>query len=626
MWLHQLGEADRACGGKAVGLARLIAAGLPVPEGFVIDHRAFDLVAEGRELPIELEREVTERVRRFALIAVRSSANIEDTASGAAAGVFSSRRAVDPADVWPAIRAVWTSARSTLATSYARARGDSVALGVIVQRYVEGERLTIYTRPPGAPNAAQVWIQRGGTLAMVSRSSDDPVVRLGLAAETAIAAARGADIELIDDGTVHWVVQARPIVHPVVAPRIAPPAVVLAPLEADGRVWTWDVAHNPDPLSTAQAELVECVDRANIAPHSLKVCGGYLYSARRPDPAARQQLGSGDLGARVEDIEARLSTTLGTPASLPASLDDAIDRFIRFYEIWATELSPLIAAERAHVTKLEPGARPSSIESTLLAAANGELDEAQVFERVGVMSPAWDVAVPTYGERPELVRDAIERARMIDRGRIDRASTSARQPEPALDLAERDDLWFARAQSLVRRALLDLGTRLGLYEDDVFWVPFDQLSGRIAPPIDPDGAHRIAGAARASARRAAQWAMPITVGEPARPATQALRGVGSGPRVIGRVRRFASLAGAVAPGRGEIVVTRSVTPALAMLVVGCAGLVSETGGPLDHGAALARELGIAHVVGCTDAWTVLADGMLVSIDADAGIVEVIAST
>ena len=41
MWVHDLRDADASCGGKAVGLARLIAAGLLVPEGFAIDDRAF---------------------------------------------------------------------------------------------------------------------------------------------------------------------------------------------------------------------------------------------------------------------------------------------------------------------------------------------------------------------------------------------------------------------------------------------------------------------------------------------------------------------------------------------------------------------------------------------------------
>ena len=42
-------------------------------------------------------------------------------------------------------------------------------------------------------------------------------------------------------------------------------------------------------------------------------------------------------------------------------------------------------------------------------------------------------------------------------------------------------------------------------------------------------------------------------------------------------------------------------------------------------AALARELGIPCVVGCRDAWTRLSDGMLVTVDGDAGEITTIAT-
>ena len=88
-------------------------------------------------------------------MAVRSSATIEDGAAGAAAGVFSSRRAVPVDEVWDAIRAVWTSALTPLAAAYARrARRGAIAIGVIVQEYVAGTPLVVYTRPPGQPDVA----------------------------------------------------------------------------------------------------------------------------------------------------------------------------------------------------------------------------------------------------------------------------------------------------------------------------------------------------------------------------------------------------------------------------------------------------------------------------------------
>jgi pyruvate,water dikinase len=686
MWVHDLRDADASCGGKAVGLARLIASGLPVPPGFVIDDRAFrnaagelavpetgdigHVLAAATErlmtarLPPELVDEVGACARELGqLVMVRSSATIEDTAAGAAAGVFSSRSAVPVDEVWDAIRLVWASALTPLAAAYARRRGGTIAIGVIVQEYVAGTPLVVYTRPPGQPTSHELLVQHGDH---VVRHSRDDLPReiehqhaavLALRAEAALGLPAGVDVELVqirkqsgfDVAIETMIVQARPIVHP--SPRVLapPPPIVLAPLR-DGRTWTWDIGHNPDPLSVAQQGLVERVERAGIAPWSLRVCAGFLYSAPRgEEPAIVRDVD--ELRTRATEIEARLERTLVADGTV--SLAEAIERYLAFYAIWARELSPLISAARAVLpAKLRahgsafPDAiaaalvvrPPSAVESTLRAAARGELDEQEVMARLGVLAPAWDVAAPTFAERPGLLRDAIARAKAsvaVEPARPTREREIAAAPyrtatvsdehraeiaiaELAADLAERDDLLFSRAQWLVRRALLEAASRLGLPGDDIFWLPLDEVVS--ASAIDPIDAARRAAGARAAAERASHWQMPIVVEDQVAPAGEPLRGIGTGPRIAGRVVRFASLASAVAVGAGNVVVTRAVTPALAVLVAGCAALVSETGGLLDHGAALARELGIPCVVGCRDAWTRLTDGMLVTVDGDAGTV------
>ena len=310
-------------------------------------------------------------------------------------------------------------------------------------------------------------------------------------------------------------------------------------------------------------------------------------------------------------------------------LAEAIERYLATYQIWANELVPLIAAARAPLRPSEVvGARPSAVEHTLLAAARGELSFAQVTKQLGILAPAWDVAVATYGEQPGVLQRAIERARTVGSAIASRpaaidADTANAIARAGADLAERDDVWFARAQLLVREALLARADELGIDRDDVCWLSLDDVLA--ASAIDRDDAKRRAAAARAAAARAAHWTMPVVVGgdaaTPATPDRFALRGIGTGPRVTGRVVRFASLASAVTVGPTDIVVTRAVTPALAVVVIGCAALISETGGLLDHGAALARELGIPCVVGCHDAWSLLADGMVVSVDGERGTVE-----
>ncbi|HEY4182750.1 MAG TPA: PEP-utilizing enzyme [Kofleriaceae bacterium] len=681
-WVHSLADVadDPRCGGKARGLAKLIAAGQPVPPGIVIDSRAFasfvgpltidgtstepnhDLshrLFAGATVPPALLDEVRRHVAA-PLLAVRSSATIEDAAAGAGAGLFSSKTAVAQDQLAGAILFVWQSALSAAVAAYARRRDAAVEIAVIVQPFIEGEPITVYTRPPGAPAADEVLVQRGSSLERISRISAQWMVCLALRAEAAIGATDGADVEMIQppDGGPLTIVQARPIIHPTKARRMPMPAPLLAALVADGRKWTWDVTHNPDPLSVAQAELVERVERAGVAPFSLRSCSGYLYSAALDSAMAitlPENITDDDLEVRVTDIEQRLASALGllhhpefgwhSATEDRPGLDEAVARYVAFYKIWTNELSPLIGAARRRVAHHDVATieRPSSIEGLLKRAAVGELTIVEVLKHVGDLAPAWDVAVPTYSENPRLILEAVSRARALLAPHLSPLETTEIRPQRSFsakrgaaqdaastlsasliaDLAERDDQWFARAQFFVRSRLMFRGIELGLEKDDVYWLPFDELIAG----IDADTARRRAAGARAAMARAAQWDPPLVVhggiaSDATRdPSARELRGVAGGVgRAVGRVVRYASLASAVMAKPGDVIVARAITPALAVMVIGCAAIVSETGGLLDHGAAMARELGIPCVVGCTDAWRVLEDGALVEVDGDAGVV------
>jgi pyruvate,water dikinase len=653
MWIRALADADASCGAKAAGLARLIAAGLPVPEGFVLERAAFSQVAALTEVSPDaighvlaeaeqriagaartgkargdVVREVQECAAALGRLAVRSSASIEDGALGSAAGVFASVTDVSPADVWDAVCAVWTSALTPLAVAYARRRATAVAIAVILQRFIAGQRVTVYTRPIGAPDGDEIWLSRGAPqgIERIARASTaaHPEAAIALAAEAAIDASQGADVELVLEATPGgvrpWVVQARPMIHPVRQVRSPPPPIVLAPLVADGRRWTWDIAHNPDPLSPAQTGLVDHVERAAVGPYAMKVCGGYLYATPRAHQTVpAPPMNRAELTSRIAAIEARF--VLGQAPTL----EIAVERYVGFMKIWAGELSPLVAAARRCLPdRLVREGTPASEVAMRVAALVGP----RRVLRDRVMSPAWDVAVPAFAERPEPASASDLReprriaAPVVPRELVDDVDLA----RAAADAGEQDDLWFARAQWMVRQALLARGAKLQLRDDDVFWLPLDELlRGPRGALENPDDAHRRASAARAASARAADWDMPLVVhahgGEPAGAEPRVmLRGVGEGPRIVGRVVRFGSLGEARRAGRGDVVVTRAITPALAMLVDGCAALVSETGGLLDHGAALARELGIPCVVGCTHAWAQLTDGAVIFVDGDAGLV------
>jgi pyruvate,water dikinase len=76
------------------------------------------------------------------------------------------------------------------------------------------------------------------------------------------------------------------------------------------------------------------------------------------------------------------------------------------------------------------------------------------------------------------------------------------------------------------------------------------------------------------------------------------------------------------PPEGSVLVTTTLTPGLGPVLARLAGLVTETGSVLSHLAILAREGGVATVVGYDGAVGALAPGTIVVVDGDTGLVTV----
>ncbi|CAN5847910.1 hypothetical protein BH24ACI5_BH24ACI5_12120 [soil metagenome] len=129
-------------GGKAASLARLIAVGAPVPDGFVLtNHGLQHFVAEQEALPPEVDAAVMDAWRNtFAsgTVIVRSSAVGEDSAEASFAGQLDSVPNVTSEDgLRRAILAVWASQWSERVRSYQSSRGTFLrGMGVVVQRQV----------------------------------------------------------------------------------------------------------------------------------------------------------------------------------------------------------------------------------------------------------------------------------------------------------------------------------------------------------------------------------------------------------------------------------------------------------------------------------------------------------
>jgi pyruvate,water dikinase len=120
--------AEEDIGGKALGLARLSAIGLPVPPAVVVP-----VSDEGR---IEDPADVLASLG--APLAVRSSAVGEDAADRSAAGQFESVLDVVPHEVQAAVGRVVESSRSERALAY---RGpEDTRIAVVIQRQVAASR------------------------------------------------------------------------------------------------------------------------------------------------------------------------------------------------------------------------------------------------------------------------------------------------------------------------------------------------------------------------------------------------------------------------------------------------------------------------------------------------------
>ena len=74
---------------------------------------------------------------------------------------------------------------------------------------------------------------------------------------------------------------------------------------------------------------------------------------------------------------------------------------------------------------------------------------------------------------------------------------------------------------------------------------------------------------------------------------------------------------------GDILVTAFTDPSWSPLFVAVAGLVTEVGGLMTHGAVIAREYGLPAVVGVERATRLIRDGQRIRVDGTNGYVEIL---
>lgn len=139
--LAEIGAGDLAlAGGKGAQLGAMLAAGLPVPEGFCVTTEAFR-----RGMDDSVRQAIVaacESVGRSA-VAVRSSATAEDLPEASFAGQQDTfLNVVGETAVVEAVEGCWRSLFTDRAVAYRRDRGipsDAVAMAVVVQRMVNAD-------------------------------------------------------------------------------------------------------------------------------------------------------------------------------------------------------------------------------------------------------------------------------------------------------------------------------------------------------------------------------------------------------------------------------------------------------------------------------------------------------
>lgn len=174
-------------GGKAVGLGELIAAGLDVPDGFVLTTQAYrraiadaglgpdDELSPGDFAELSIPAEVVDALRAGyaalggGLVAARSSATAEDLPGAAFAGQQETVLGVlgDEA-LLDAVRTCWASLWGERALAYRTAIGvdtTDLALAVVVQRLVEADHAGVmFTANPVSGARDEVVIESSAGL------------------------------------------------------------------------------------------------------------------------------------------------------------------------------------------------------------------------------------------------------------------------------------------------------------------------------------------------------------------------------------------------------------------------------------------------------------------------------
>ncbi|QYG93190.1 pyruvate, phosphate dikinase [Iamia sp. SCSIO 61187] len=654
------GDDPDLVGGKAAALAVAAAAGLPVLDGMVLTTTFVADVDGGAALG---EHPALDQVLAFfgeQSLAVRSSSPVEDQAASSMAGRFASVLDVaGPQELVTAVGKVLAS-RQVVADDDSSAGADD-PMAVLVQPYTpsraggvlfgvdpvtgRSDRLVVVAADdPDAVVSGEVDGTRNELDLEGSRTDDgdDATLPQGLRRELA-ALARAAeaafgapqDVEWLVDGTGRVrLLQSRPVTTVVRGvprgPLYGPGPVAetfpepLSRLERDLWVPPLDQAMR-EALVLAGTRRRDALDGPLVVAPGGRVAVDLEATGDEP-PVRRRWYHRLDVVGRTRAVAS--AWRVGRlRAALPELARDVVDRAddrLRAVDgvgsLSDRQLVALVERCRASLVSLHAHeilmglvVDPAAPELTGVSVAMRVLGEARrdgrddrriIAENPVVLA----LTAPRVGGSPlprlETSLPAMARSgEEADRGAILRE---------ALRLRVR---WY---QELSARAAWEVGRRLdraGSIGDveavrHLRWADASvALLGRAdildADPEPADEVEPLPGVFRLSDR-----GLPIAFRRPG------VRGEATGAG--GGVGRGLVTHDADDPPSGSVLVVGTLRPDLAPVLPRLAGLVSETGSPLAHLAILAREAGVATVVGYADATAQLVDGDEVEVDGGAG--------
>jgi rifampicin phosphotransferase len=273
---------------------------------------------------------------------------------------------------------------------------------------------------------------------------------------------------------------------------------------------------------------------------------------------------------------------------------------------WSERPSTLVATILGNVRSFEPGEAERRFEH---GRRDARRKEAEVLEQLRA--------------QPDGERKAAEAKAMVDRVR----AFGGYREYPKYAMITR---YFAYKQALLEEADRLVQADVLRDREDIFWLTFPEL----------DDVVRTGRADERLIRRRRDAFTAYASLRPPRVLTS------DGEVVTGRYRRGGLPAGALAglpvsagtvEGRarvildmadadleaGDILVTAYTDPSWTPLFVAIAGLVTEVGGLMTHGAVIAREYGLPAVVGVEDATLLVRDGQRIRVHGSDGYVEIL---